>query len=557
MKKTKKIVALIISLLMLVLCITGCTTDTATNSGENCVHVYGEWTETKKATCEGNGEQQRVCSLCGDTETNPTTTEHHQFSLWTVTEASHHRVCETCGKTFDSGVHNYVDGVCKDCNCTEIANRKVLLVSIDGLRPDAIMNHSFIKELMATSSYCLNAKTINPSVTLPAHTSMFYGVEASTHGVTNNSSIKSPRLGNGITETLAKANKSSAMFYDWKNLQNLTNEDSVKQTYINGSNKEPGKEKYEASADALTDAVIQHIQTSPTDFTFLYYGLTDEMGHTYDWMSDKYYWGIERVFNNLQRVLDSLPEEYVVIITSDHGGGGANGADDHGSKHPMDMIIPFFMMGENIDAGILKDVSILDVAPTVVDFLGVKPEKYWVGESLMNSSLSDFDENAQQQAFDILASEDSYVDVHRGYVESVVLSDGTVTVCGSVKPKYNNQNNKFSAFGLSKDTVQEWLDLGYRYFTFKVELSANPGETLPTHIYIYEWEEKREFLIGADEYIANNSFVTIDLELLKYALLDDHPYLIFAFTKDGDWIPTGNDGYLTFSNVSFSYTLPA
>ena len=59
------------------------------------------------------------------------------------------------------------------------------------------------------------------------------------------------------------------------------------------------------------------------------------------------------------------------------------------------------------------------------------------------------------------------------------------------------------------------------------------------------------------EYIANNSFVTIDLELLKYALLDDHPYLIFAFTKDGDWIPTGNDGYLTFSNVSFSYTLPA
>ena len=66
----------------------------------------------------------------------------------------------------------------------------------------------------------------------------------------------------------------------------------------------------------------------------------------------------------------------------------------------------------------------------------------------------------------------------------------------------------------------------------------------------------RQTLFAEYEYIANNSFVTIDLEFLKYALQADHPYLIFAFTKDGDWIPTGNDGYLTFSNISFSYTLP-
>lgn len=453
--------------------------------------------------------------------------------------------------------HRFVNGVCELCNKQEEpqeSDTKVLLVSIDGLRPDAIMNNDFIKNLIENSSYSLNAKTIYPSITLPAHTSMFYGVEASVHGVTTNSSAKYPTLRNGITETLTEAGKSCAMFYDWGELATLTNEDSVKHTYINGGVAVSGKEKYEASATESTNSVIEHIEKTPTDFTFLYYGLTDEMGHTYGWMSDKYYWAIDFVFNNLQRVLNSLPEEYVVIITSDHGGGGDYGEKNHGSWHPNDMIIPLFIKGKNVESGILTNPSILDVAPTVVDFLNVESETYWAGESLMDDTLGDLNISTQQQAFDILASKSSFVDVHRGIVESVEHTEDTVTVCGSVNR--NLAGNQFSAFGLKKSTVQKWLNLGYRYFTFKVELSAKSG-TVPTHIYIYEWAEKRQFLLGADEYIANNSFVTIDLEILKNAIEDYHPYLIFAFTNGGDWIPTNNDGYFTFSNVSFSDTLPS
>lgn len=274
-------------------------------------------------------------------------------------------------------------------------NRKVLLVSIDGLRPDAIENSDFIKKLKATSSYSLNARTIEPSITLPAHTSMFYGVEADVHGVLDNASRKSSSLGNGITETLTEAGKSCAMFYDWGNLRALTSEKSVEQTYINGRDVQPDEEIYVESTTAITDAVIKHIEETPTDFTFLFYGMTDAMGHSYEWMSDKYYWGIEHVFNNLQRILDTLSDEYVVIITSDHGGGGLNGKQDHGSSHPNDMTIPFFMMGENIDSGLLKDVSILDVAPTVVSFIGVKPEKYWIGKNLKDAPVEHAKESAQ------------------------------------------------------------------------------------------------------------------------------------------------------------------
>ena len=432
--------------------------------------------------------------------------------------------------------------------------KKVLLVSIDGLRPDAIMNNEFVKELMATSSYTFHAKTINPSITLPAHTSMFYGVEPETHGVINNSAIKSFDLGNGITETLANAGKSSAIFYDWQMLKTLTSNESVKHTFISGKATESGKENYEESATALSDAAIKHIKETPTDFTFLYYGLTDEMGHTYKWMSDKYTWAIEHVFENLQRVLAEVPDDYVVIITSDHGGGGSFGAKDHGSEHPKDMLIPLFIKGKNIKSGILSDVSILDVAPTVVDFLGVEPEEYWAGKSLKNSKLESPKKSPQKEALDILASESSYTDVERGIFKSVKRTKNDITVCGAVNTSF--EGNEFSAFGLKKDAVQKWLDLGFRYLTFNAKLSGKSGATAPTHIYIYEWAEKREFLIDTDTYIADNSVVTIDLEVLNFVLTDKYPDLLFAFTANEFWNPTSSDGYLTFSNVNFSDTLP-
>ena len=90
------------------------------------------------------------------------------------------------------------------------ADIKVLLVSVDGLRPDAISQTKYGKQLMRKSSYSLAAQTIYPSVTLPCHMSMFYGIEAYAHGVlTNEYTPDLDFLGSGITETLEKSGKSS------------------------------------------------------------------------------------------------------------------------------------------------------------------------------------------------------------------------------------------------------------------------------------------------------------------------------------------------------------
>ncbi|MDO8753251.1 MAG: alkaline phosphatase family protein, partial [Anaerolineales bacterium] len=63
--------------------------------------------------------------------------------------------------------------------------RRVLILSIDGLRPDAISLAPMpnLTSLMHSAAYTLSAQTIYPSVTLPAQTSMLSGLCPSKHGV--------------------------------------------------------------------------------------------------------------------------------------------------------------------------------------------------------------------------------------------------------------------------------------------------------------------------------------------------------------------------------------
>ena len=69
--------------------------------------------------------------------------------------------------------------------CVE-PDKKVILISIDGLRADVIENTEYGRYLMQNHAYTLEVTTVNPSITLPCHTSMFYSVTPSEHGIIAN-----------------------------------------------------------------------------------------------------------------------------------------------------------------------------------------------------------------------------------------------------------------------------------------------------------------------------------------------------------------------------------
>ena len=63
--------------------------------------------------------------------------------------------------------------------------RRVLLISVDGLRPDLLLraNTPALHELMARGSFSMWARTTAVAVTLPSHTSMVTGCRPSRHEI--------------------------------------------------------------------------------------------------------------------------------------------------------------------------------------------------------------------------------------------------------------------------------------------------------------------------------------------------------------------------------------
>ena len=253
---------------------------------------------------------------------------------------------------------------------------KVILISIDGLRADAVTNTEYGNYLIENSAYSLEVTTVMPSITLPCHTSMFYGVTPDVHEITSNVYNTSTPRKNGICETLKENDKTSALFYNWEEISYVATEGTTEiSRYIPGS-----VEGWETSNEMLYTAFIEYLTNNSTDFAFLYLGFLDENGHKYGWLTEEYYYALNKSFNIVEKVVKYASDNgYTVIITSDHGGHDKG----HGLDLKEDMTIPLFIVGDNYEKGRnLEKRSILDIAPTVTNILGVSAPDYWQGTAI-------------------------------------------------------------------------------------------------------------------------------------------------------------------------------
>ena len=256
---------------------------------------------------------------------------------------------------------------------------KVILISIDGMRPDGVKScgNPFVDELMKKGSYTFNAKTVFPSVTLPCHMSMFHSVTPERHGITTNDFVPQVRPINGIFEQVKLAKGISSFYYGWEPLRNIATPAAFRiSRYL-------WAYLVEDSDSRLTDQMIADTTEFEPDFVFLYMVETDEKGgHDNGWMTDAYLARISNALDNVKRVIDKFGDRYTVIVTADHGGHDRC----HGSDRDEDMTIPMFFVGKEFEAGReLCDVSILDIAPTVAAVMGIYPADEWEGRTLVNT----------------------------------------------------------------------------------------------------------------------------------------------------------------------------
>ena len=256
-------------------------------------------------------------------------------------------------------------------------DKKVILMSIDGMRPDGLMQcgSEHLEKLMSISSYTFNAQTVFPSKTLPCHMSLFLGVPPMRHGIITNTFVPQVHEIKGIFEKIRALGGECAFFYGWEPLRDIALPSTLKfATYINAYMKE-------SSDTVLTDEALRVLGEDEPDFCFLYMVETDEKGgHDNGWMSEEYLRRISIALDNVKRVIEAFGDKYSIIIMADHGGHDRS----HGSTLPEDMTIPLFFYGERFEGGKeIGGLSLLDIAPTIADLMGFEPEKEWEGHSVI------------------------------------------------------------------------------------------------------------------------------------------------------------------------------
>ena len=257
--------------------------------------------------------------------------------------------------------------------------KKVILISIDGMRPDGFLQcgNPFVQELMKKSSYTLDAKTVVPAVTLPCHMSMFHSVTPDRHGVTTNLYTPPVRPIKGLFEKIEDAGGKSAMYYGWEHICEVARCGNSRWSEYIEAYTEPNTDM------VLTESALYRIHKSKPDFVFLYLVEVDEKGgHDCGWMTDTYLHYVSAAIDCVKKVIEQTKGEYTVVVTADHGGKGRG----HGYMPPIeeDLNIPMFFYGENFAPGkVLKDVSIIDIPPTIADVMGVDYAPEWEGKSLL------------------------------------------------------------------------------------------------------------------------------------------------------------------------------
>lgn len=304
--------------------------------------------------------------------------------------------------------------------------RQVLVISIDGLRPDGITEARApnLLALMRRGATATRAETIRPSVTLPSHTAMLTGLDFRRHGVVWNNYRPGHLLHPSVFSVAQEAGLSTAMLFakdkfhfianpaqvHWihgpgiprviPKLEDVTRPDFKENVGPDASatrpavstttstKTEPPKKsdpapkptgpKLSTSADGLARAFQDQWPQAKYQLTFLHFGEPDGAGHGKGWMTRAYLESILKVDAALGKILKTLEDAgeadaTAILITADHGGLGKNHYTRSQPDLPENVRIPWICVGPGVPPGtvINRPIRTMDTAPTALRFLGL------------------------------------------------------------------------------------------------------------------------------------------------------------------------------------------
>ncbi len=275
----------------------------------------------------------------------------------------------------------------------------VIIISVDGLRADAIARYAppNISRLAREGAASVTAQTIEPSLTLPSHTSMLTGTEPSVHGITWNTDLTAVRgkaLPVPTVFALAKARGlRTAAFFSKSKFHHL--EDLEALDYSQSPNGGWGK----IFAYRTADDAVRYLARNRPNLMFVHLGDPDYTGHALKWMSGPYQRAVQAADQAVGRIGDAADSAfgrgaYVIILSADHGGVGRA----HGAKDPLNSTIPWIAWGAGVREGttLPPGIRTTHTAATALWLLGIGIPAHMSGVPVTSAFRAEFSAPAAQ-----------------------------------------------------------------------------------------------------------------------------------------------------------------
>jgi arylsulfatase A-like enzyme len=257
--------------------------------------------------------------------------------------------------------------------------RRVVLVLADGLRPDAV-TPGLMPSLHAVAAEYVratHAHTVRPSVTVAALASLATGVSPATHRLTEPGLGFLPALRRlkPVAGELARAHLPTAIVC----AQMGAAARSIAWALVTAA----GVSRLEVAGDRASETATAAADLLPeAGLTVVYLPDCDRAGHAHGWMSGPYRAAAAEV-DRAVGCLRERSEDALLIVLSDHGGGGVH-PRDHDLPHPLNDRITLILGGPAVRSAyaLEREVSILDVPPTVLAYLGLPLPVSYEGRAL-------------------------------------------------------------------------------------------------------------------------------------------------------------------------------
>ena len=252
----------------------------------------------------------------------------------------------------------------------------VVVISIDGLRPDAIDTAPArnLQRMMREGAWAREARTILPSRTLPSHTSMLTGVSPAVHGITwNDERVRvEGRVGVPTVFTVAEeAGLHTAAFFGKAKFRHLVLPGAPRHVQV-----PRGSEV--VLAPRITAEVVHYLSFHRPHLLFVHLSDPDLAGHSFGWTSRSYRWAVRRADAAVETIRRAAVRAYagdvVVVVTADHGGHRRS----HGSDAEEDVRIPWIAWGRGVAPGEIPCVvGTTSTAATTLWLLGLPVPAAW------------------------------------------------------------------------------------------------------------------------------------------------------------------------------------